>query len=282
MSRRLGEFVPLSVNYADDDAILSVSALAEVLFARALALAGRLHSDGYLTEAQVLHRCNRGLGDEEDVRELIAELVGQHLWLEVDGGYVVRSFLKWNKSAEELGRERARDRDRKRAERSDQDSLWDDTADLQEPDVRVDSVRTPGGIRKDSSQNPGGVRVDAPRGRARAGHGTTRHGTERHGVPPETAGQRVNRLARVYTDVVRISRFPAVAGIIRVAVNAGCDDETITTALKKIIAENRSLTVEALRIAIMGGPNGRGSPHQPYRNPSADDQSRYETEELRA
>ena len=65
MSKRLGEYVPLSTSYADDDAILSSTPLAELLFVRALALSGQLTSDGYLTEAQVVYRAGRKLGSEK-------------------------------------------------------------------------------------------------------------------------------------------------------------------------------------------------------------------------
>jgi hypothetical protein len=288
MSRRLGEYVPLSTTYADDDAILQSTPMAELLFVRALALAGQLKSDGYLTEAQVKQRAARGLGSAQKITKLVDELVERGLWIAADGGYVIRTWLKWNKSAQDLGHERARDRDRKRAERSTQDSLWE-SSDQQESDsVHPDTDRTPDGLPPESGEspdlNPDGVPADsASRGGAHAGHGTIRHGTALNGTalagpPAETAGQRINRLARVYTDKVRMSNFNAVAGIVRKAVNDNQSDDVITTALLKLVGENRTLTTETLRRAIYGPPNGNASSnrHQAFRNVA--DQSAYDEE----
>jgi hypothetical protein len=40
-------------------------------------------------------------------------LVREGVWVEAEGGYQVRSWLKWNRSAEQIGTERRRDRERK-------------------------------------------------------------------------------------------------------------------------------------------------------------------------
>jgi hypothetical protein len=73
-------------------------------------------------------------------------------------------------------------------------------------------------------------------------------------VKPESVNQRINRLAKTYTDRVRLSNFNAVAGIVRKAVNAEHDDDTIVAGLSKVAASGRSLTVESLRVAIEGKP----------------------------
>jgi HNH endonuclease len=116
MARRgIGEYVPLSVSYMDDDALLGCSPLAELLYVRMLAVAGRMPTDGYLTLPQIEHRAGARLGTPAKVRALLKELVAAGPVEEVDGGYAIRAWLKWNKSAEELGREKSRDRDRKAA-----------------------------------------------------------------------------------------------------------------------------------------------------------------------
>lgn len=283
MSKRLGEYVPLSATYADDDAILCLSPLAELLFVRALALAIKLHSDGYLTEAQVVHVGARKLGGDQKVKKLIGELTGSGLWLRESGGYVIRGWLKWNRSMDDLGRDRAKDRDRKRAQRheeageeplappGEQSHVQNDSV-ICPPGHMTDSGGTDDGIHPDSVGSPGDVQTDSvrsPASRAPAYGGarravsskdrndsTARHGTlpEMPDDPPETPAARTNRLARTYTDEVRVSNFPAVAKIVRKAVDAECSDETITTALKRLIAENRSLTTETLRVAIYGKP----------------------------
>ena len=72
---------------------------------------------------------------------------------------------------------------------------------------------------------------------------------------PETPGQRTNRMAKIYTDRVPISNFPAVAKIVRKAVDAKCSDEQVTQGLLTVISENWSLTTETLRRAIYGPPH---------------------------
>lgn len=283
MSKRLGEYVPLSATYADDDAILCLSPLAELLYIRGLALAAKLNADGYLTEAQVMHRAALRLGSDQKVKRLVDELITGGLWLRESGGYVIRGWLKWNKSAEDLGRERAKDRDRKRAQRHEEAgeeplALPGEQSHVQPesgtcpPGHTADSGGTDGGVRADSRQSPNGVppvssRSPASRAPARAGarravsgkdrnHGTAPHGTlpEMPDDAPETPSVRANRLARVYTDQVKVSNFPAVAKVVRKAVDADLADEVIITGLKKLIAENRGLTTETLRVAIFGPP----------------------------
>ncbi|CAM3456176.1 hypothetical protein STSO111631_19985 [Stackebrandtia soli] len=68
---------------------------------------------------------------------------------------------------------------------------------------------------------------------------------------PETAGQRINRLARVYTDRVKLSNFMAVQAIVRTAVAADYSDEQITAGLMRLTDEpERPVTANTLRFAI--------------------------------
>jgi len=283
MSRRLGEYVPLSISYADDDAILGASPLAELLFVRGLALAGQLNSDGYLTEAQVVYRAGRKLGSDKKIRALADELVACGVWARQDGGYDIRAWLKWNKGTEELGRERAKDRDRKRAERGWTEDGQDPESEGIPPPVHPDTDRTPDGVHPDSDGSPDS-RATAHAGVRRAvvtaeGNGTALHGTERHdtlpGAPdkPETPDARANRLARTYTDQVPLSNFPAIAKVVRKAVDH-CDDETIITGLKKLVAENRGVTTEQLRIAIFGKPKDDSNGSPPPRESTATQRAR--------
>lgn len=71
----------------------------------------------------------------------------------------------------------------------------------------------------------------------------------------ETLNQHIHRLTKIYTDLVPMSRFPAVMGIVGKAVNTGrYSDEEITSALERIAEEGRSLTVETMRIELEGQP----------------------------
>ena len=83
--------------------------------------------------------------------------------------------------------------------------------------------------------------------------------------PAGTVNQRANLIAKQYTDVVPMSRFPAIAGIAKKAVNAGYSDQEIVDALLRIAGEGRSVTVESLRIEIEGlVPRGRMSGTEMY------------------
>jgi hypothetical protein len=74
-----------------------------------------------------------------------------------------------------------------------------------------------------------------------------------------TEGQRVNALAKRYTDHVPLSNFPAVAGVIRKAVRVGMwPDDVIGAALDRLADEGRSVTTDALRYELTGFP-GRQS-----------------------
>ena len=91
-------------------------------------------------------------------------------------------------------------------------------------------------------------------------------------TPPaaETEGQRVNRLARTYTDRVPLSKFVAVAGVVRAAVRAGHGDEQITAGLARIADEQRAVTIDTLRIAIQAPDGPRRARHSPWSNSFTD------------
>jgi hypothetical protein len=73
-----------------------------------------------------------------------------------------------------------------------------------------------------------------------------------------TEGQRVNLLAKVFTDREPMSNFPAVAGVVRKAVRSGrYSDEQIVEALGRLAADGRSVTVETLRVELDGLPASR-------------------------
>lgn len=83
-----------------------------------------------------------------------------------------------------------------------------------------------------------------------------------NGVSAPSEGQRVNVLAKRYTDRVPLSNFPAVAGVVRKAVRAAmwADDE-IAAALERLADDGRAVTTDALRYELQGFP-GRQSNRQ--------------------
>ena len=76
------------------------------------------------------------------------------------------------------------------------------------------------------------------------------------GERESTEGQRVNALTKVYTEVVPLSNFPAVAGVVRKAVRVGLwDDQTIAEALERLGQDGRSVTTDVLRYELTGFPD---------------------------
>lgn len=151
--KSLGPYTPLAASYYLDDAILEAREHAELLFVRCLSYLAAGDSDGFITELQMLHAVGVGL---RAVPKRVETLIDVGLLVRVDGGYVVRSYLKWNKSAEEIGRYRKLDRERK--------------------------ARKTGEDAPDSDRNPDGIHPDS------APHDTALHDTALHeplvDVPP--------------------------------------------------------------------------------------------------
>ena len=146
MSRpsRLGAYAKLSATYYQDDAVLSVGTDAELLYVRGLAFCAGQMSDGFISDAQVkliavgIRSCA--------VRA--RELQESGLWLRVDGGFVARGWQKWNKTAEEIGSARRKDRERKARSRTET-----------EGEFQADSERNPGGVTLDSLSEIGQDRI---------------------------------------------------------------------------------------------------------------------------
>jgi hypothetical protein len=81
-------------------------------------------------------------------------------------------------------------------------------------------------------------------------------------VKPETEGQRVFRLARTYTDRVKLSNYNAVAGVVKKAVRETDDDgrprytdRQIEDALTQLRESGWGVSTETLRRALERPPN---------------------------
>lgn len=110
--RRNGSFAPLSAHYYDDDAIISAGERAEVLYTRGLAFSARKPMDGFISELQLTTFRLSG------VEGRASRLVDSGLWVPVDGGFTVRSWLKHNASRAEIEEKQRRDAARKRGGQS--------------------------------------------------------------------------------------------------------------------------------------------------------------------
>jgi hypothetical protein len=105
-----GPYAPLGAKYYFDDAILEAGEQAELLFVRCLAFLAEASSDGFITERQMVSAVGVGL---RGVPKRVSRLLEVGLLERVDGGFVARSWLKWNKSTEDIGKYLKRDRERK-------------------------------------------------------------------------------------------------------------------------------------------------------------------------
>jgi hypothetical protein len=80
--------------------------------------------------------------------------------------------------------------------------------------------------------------------------------------PTESPGQQANRITKIYTDRVKLTRFPAAMKIVRKALNVGYPETDVAAALDRLADDNRSLTVETLRIELDGPATARASPRR--------------------
>lgn len=207
MARRLGPYAPLSATYATDDAIIEAEEKAELLYVRGLAFCAASESDGFITRAQLRRFVGAGM---DDVMDRAARLVEVGLWEEEGGGFVVRAWLKWNASTEELGRARRKDRERKAAaKRSEsfrpegvEDSVTDSGKDEETeggPESEERSERNPSGIQTEEGSESGEESADhsdgspdgfQPRAGARveARAPDSLHSTTHNNTPPSPQG----------------------------------------------------------------------------------------------
>jgi hypothetical protein len=105
-----GAYAPLAALYYLDDAILEAGPDAELLWLRILSfLASVPQSNGFITDRQI-----RTVGiNLRGVPKRVTSLTEVGLLTAEPGGFAARSWLKWNRSAEEIGKTLAKDRDRK-------------------------------------------------------------------------------------------------------------------------------------------------------------------------
>ena len=95
MARKIpGEFVPFDVTLPRKPEIRSGGPDAELMFYRALLYLGTSRTDGWLPEYD-LPAWSAGL---RNVPKAIDHLVRHGLWVETDGGWLVPSWAKWNRT----------------------------------------------------------------------------------------------------------------------------------------------------------------------------------------
>lgn len=110
--RRNGSYAPLSAHYYKDDALAEAGERAELLFVRGLAFCADVLSDGFISDIQLTRFVGVGMTDATKRAKKLAD-VG--VWIRDDerGGYVVRSWDKWNQSLDEIKEKQRKDAERK-------------------------------------------------------------------------------------------------------------------------------------------------------------------------
>lgn len=140
--RRLGSFAPLSASAWTDDALAEAGEPAELLYYRALSFSAHVLRDGFVTDSQLTRMVGHGM---RDAKKRAERLCAVGLWVREDGGFRVRSWLKWNRSKDEIEDLQRKDAGRKAGSKRTPDGDDD-----------------PGG--SESERNPNGIRVESESG----------------------------------------------------------------------------------------------------------------------
>jgi hypothetical protein len=182
-----GAYAKLSSRYYFDDAILAAGEQSEVMWTRCLAFLSSADSDGFITEMQMRSAIGIGL---RSVPKRVEKLVEVGLLEHVQGGFVARSWLKWNKSAEEYGRHLAKDRERK-ARKDAEDA--------------PNSARNPDSFRTDSAPQFSSVQLSPVQS-------VTPSSDADASDPGETFSEDVIRLCELLASLVHLNGNKAVVG----------------------------------------------------------------------
>jgi hypothetical protein len=90
-------------------------------------------------------------------------------------------------------------------------------------------------------------------------------------LPADSVTRRSKRITDAYTAVEPMSKWPAVNGIVIRAIKVGrWRDEEIHSALLRLAAEGRPVTVESLRVELDGLPPARAAPKASTTNSRVD------------
>lgn len=104
MTKPPSPYVPLDMNYVRDPKIRRAGPDAELLFIRGLAYCKSGSTEGFIG-AYDLDVVAIGLNK---VPARVAALVREELWIQTDGGWVVKAWGRWNMSSEQIASEKAK------------------------------------------------------------------------------------------------------------------------------------------------------------------------------
>lgn len=152
--RRNGSFAPLSAQAYKDDALMEAGEAAELLFYRGLSFGADVLRDGFMSESQLVRVVGHGM---KDALKRADRLVTVGLWRREEGGYLVKSWLKWNRSRAEIEELQTKDTGRKGGRPS--------TPNGDTPPPDEGSERNPNGIQSESepanTESVDGIRTDS-------------------------------------------------------------------------------------------------------------------------
>lgn len=137
--RRNGSFAPLSAQAYKDDALMEAGEGAELLFYRGLSFGADVLRDGFITDTQLTRVVGHGM---RDAKKRADRLVTVGLWGREDGGYRTRSWLKWNRSREEI------------------DALQNKDTGRKAPKVEIPNGDDDGQV-SESERNPNGIQLES-------------------------------------------------------------------------------------------------------------------------
>ncbi len=134
-------YVPLDVNFPDDDKIEAVGFAAAGLYCQALCIAKRIMTDGRLTRVKL-----RKLGADDDLIDVCVRADLFRTLPDDPDGLQITAWLDHNESVEEIDQKRSKDAHRKRLTRAKRPRGHAETSDGTPPGVRPLEVEVEGQV----------------------------------------------------------------------------------------------------------------------------------------
>lgn len=216
------EWFKMSASFDLDGALIRAGEAAEVLFNRGLAHCTREETEGFIQDGIPERLCPKG------TKARVRALVAAELWIrnEPRGGWVVRSWGKWQGELDALAARRRADRERKRRQRDRQAGSAtlsrDGHADMSrdKPAMSQDCPQTPRA--GDREQRPKTVEKSASQGHHQANGRNVREDREPpNNDPPGPREQILTRWLGTQRNPVQGAIVQAVGAIVDDALSSG-------------------------------------------------------------
>lgn len=260
-----GTYIKLSDNYPENRKVIAAGGDAAWLDVCAMTYASRNLTDGFVPKDMVPR-----LTDRRQPMKLAARLVAVDRWHDAGHGckrcaqpppdeYVIHDYLERQRSAAkvaEVSEKRAASgakggsKSKPKPKQVASDLLHDCSGDAEangKPSFTEEVLRT------SRAEEPlRGSRADTQPPSASAANGS-------RPAQPLSVTQRSKRLTDAYAAAEPMCKWPAVNSVVIRAIKTGeWPDEQIRGALLRMAEENRSVTIDSLRIELNGMPPLRG------------------------